>query len=119
MVQDLQIAIQGSKGAIDWESISAPSPATIEEMITLFEDYSKKFKRKLKNMKPDKFKKSKVEFFIAPQKLGKIPIGENFQFITGWPEQSFLRFTVRRQMNHGIKNLRFSKIFHCSVRLLN
>ena len=26
MVQNLQIAIQGSKGAIDWESMSAPSP---------------------------------------------------------------------------------------------
>jgi uncharacterized damage-inducible protein DinB len=74
MVQDLQIGIQGLKGAIDWESISAPSPATIEEMIKLFEDYSKKFKSKLKNMKPDIFKKSKVEFFVAPRKIGKIPV---------------------------------------------
>lgn len=73
MVQDLNIAIQASKGAIDWESISAPPPATIEEMITLFRDYSKKFKTKLEKMKPDKFKKSKVEFFVAPQKVGKVP----------------------------------------------
>ena len=73
MVQDLQIAIQGSKGAIDWESILQPLPVTIDEMIILFKDYSKKFKTKLLNMKPDKFKKSKVEFFVAPQKPGKIP----------------------------------------------
>jgi uncharacterized damage-inducible protein DinB len=72
MVQDIQLAIQGLKGTIDWESISAPSPGTIEEMIKAFEDYSKKFKSKLKNMKPDKFKKSKVEFFVAPGKTGKI-----------------------------------------------
>jgi uncharacterized damage-inducible protein DinB len=81
MVQDLMIANLAIKGTIDWQVLSQPAPATLNEIITAFEAEAKKIKSKLKNTKPDKFKKSKVEFFVAPKKMDKIPLGSFWLFI--------------------------------------
>ena len=81
MVQDLMIANQAVKGAIDWQVISQPAPTTMNEIIAAFEAEAKKIKSKLKNTKPDKFKKTKVEFFVAPKKMGGIPLGAFWLFI--------------------------------------